>query len=50
MYISQKNDIFYRLTLYDNLYILCHDAEKVVIVLKQVGLYDYIYKFPNELS
>jgi len=49
-YVNQKDDIFYRLTLYDNLYILCHDAEKVEIILKKVGLYDYMHKFPKELS
>ncbi len=49
-YVNQKDDIFYRLTLYENLYILCHDAEKVTIIFKQVGLYDYMHKFPKELS
>ncbi len=50
LYLSQKNDVFYRLTIYQNLYLLCHNKENVDVVLKQIWLYDYKNKFPKELS
>ncbi len=50
MYMSQKDDIFYRLTAYDNLYLLCHDKEKVDYALKAVGLYNCDDKLPKKLS
>lgn len=49
-YMNQKDDIFYRLTLYENLYILCHNEREIDNILQKVGLYDYKNKFPKELS
>lgn len=49
-YVNQKDDTFYRLTIYENLYILCHNKDKVDDILMKVGLYNYKDKFPKELS
>jgi len=50
IYISQRDDIFYRLTVYQNLYLLCHNKKKVQETLEKIGLIDYENKFPKELS
>lgn len=50
IYISQKDDIFYRLTVYENLYLLCHDVERVEAVLKKVDLIKNRSHYPKHLS
>lgn len=50
IYISQRDDTFYRLTVYQNLYILCHDKKRVEDILEKVDLVAHKNKFPKELS
>jgi len=50
IYISQRDDTFYRLTVYQNLYILCHDKKRVEDILEKVDLIAHKNKFLKELS
>lgn len=50
VYLNQKDDTFYWLTIYDNLYLLCHDRKRVEEVLDSVGLYNCKNRYPKELS
>lgn len=50
VYVNQKDDIFYRLTVYENLCLICNDKNKIYNILNKIGLYDYKDRFPKELS
>ena len=48
--MNQKDDIFYRLSVYENLYLLCHDKKKVENVLHSLNLLEYANYYPKHLS
>ena len=50
VYMNQKDDIFYRLSVYENLYLLCHDKKKVENVLHSLNLLEYANYYPKHLS
>ncbi len=50
IYMNQRDDIFYRLTVYENLYLLCHDSKKVENILQKINLLEHKDYYPKHLS
>ena len=50
IYISQKDDIFYRLSIYENLYLLCHNKKKVEVALEKINMIEFKNSYPKTLS
>jgi NitT/TauT family transport system ATP-binding protein len=50
IYMNQRDDIFYRLTVYENLYLLCHDSKKVENILQKINLLEHKNYYPKHLS
>ena len=49
-YVFQENRLIPSLTAYQNVFEVCHDKEKAVYILKEVGLGNDADKYPAELS
>ena len=48
--VFQENRLIPSLTAYENVYAVCHDAEKSLHLLSEVGLSDDAGKYPAEMS